>query len=347
MLRRAGGWLVGLTVLLGALTVPPAAAEGADSAVVLMYHRFGESEHPSTNVTMEQFRAHVAELTKGPYNVAPLPEVVTALREGRALPDRTVVITVDDAYASLYTEAWPVLRQHNLPFTLFVSTEAVDRGYGGMLTWEQMRTMHDSGLMSVGNHTVSHLHMPDHGPERNRRELEEAGRRIEAELGVEADILAYPYGEYSAELEALVARMGFRAAFGQHSGVVGSQADNWYGLPRFALNESYGDMDRFRLAVNALPLPVTEVQPADPLVRPATNPPRISFRVGEAAGALDNLRCFVSGRGAAPLRLREDRRVTLSLEEPLGPGRTRLNCTLQAQEGRWRWFGRQFYRPAQ
>src|SRR3546814_19795417 len=79
-----------------------------------MYHRFGEHKAAATNITLQQFAAHIAELTSGRYSVLPLPDIVAALREGRPLPDRTVAITIDDAYRSVYREAWPMLKAAGL-----------------------------------------------------------------------------------------------------------------------------------------------------------------------------------------------------------------------------------------
>ncbi|MDH5410757.1 MAG: polysaccharide deacetylase family protein, partial [Alphaproteobacteria bacterium] len=119
-------------LIAAAIQLTPAVAAAADSAVFLMYHRFGEDIYPATNVRIEQFEAHITELTKGPYTVLPASEIVAALQSGKELPDRTVGITIDDAYLSVYTEAWPRLKAAGLPFTLFVATDAVDKGYGGM-----------------------------------------------------------------------------------------------------------------------------------------------------------------------------------------------------------------------
>src|SRR3546814_7853295 len=104
----------------------PAAAESpaADNgAVLLMYHRFGEDALPSTSVRLEQFEAHLAELTSGAYHVMALPEIVARLAAGAPLPERTVAITIDDAALSVYREAWPRLKAAKLPFPLFDSTE--------------------------------------------------------------------------------------------------------------------------------------------------------------------------------------------------------------------------------
>ena len=125
--RKAFGLVLAAFAVTGA--APPAGA--ADSAVIIMYHRFGEAAYPSTNVTLDQFESHIRELKNGPYAVLPLPEIVARLSDGRPLPERTVGLSVDDAYLSAYTEAWPRLKAAGLPLTLFVATQAVDRKLSG------------------------------------------------------------------------------------------------------------------------------------------------------------------------------------------------------------------------
>lgn len=337
--------LLGLVIALAA-AIPVAAQPTATQpgAVVLMYHRFGEDEYPSTSIRLAQFEAHLAELHKPMYAVLPVPEILAALHAGRPLPERTVGITIDDAYASVYHEAWPRLRAAGFPFTLFVSTEPVDRGFRDMLSWAQLREMVQGGGVTIGNHTVSHLHMPDHDAPRNRRELEDAGRRIAAALGTAPTLFAYPFGEASLAVMQTVEAAGFATAFGQHSGALAPGGDPFY-LPRFALNEHYGDMARFRLVAGALPLPVTELSPRDPLVAADDNPPRLRFTVAEGVTGLERLSCFVSGQGRLELKRHGPRGFAGQPARPFGPGRSRINCTVPGPEGRWRWLGMQFYVP--
>lgn len=330
--------LGGLLVVVNLAAQP--AARAADSAVVLMYHRFGESQHPSTNVTFEQFESHLGELGDGAYAVLPIAEIVTALREGRALPDRTVGLSVDDAFLSVYRMAWPRLRDAGYPFTLFVATDAVDRRLGGYMNWDQIRELARTGV-TIGSQTASHLHMAGADGDRNRRDIERSNRRFVEELGQAPALFAYPYGEASLAAQELIRDSGFVAAFGQHSGVLGS-GDNPFFLPRFAMNETYGGIERFRLAVNALALPVAEITPEDPLIG-APNPPPIGFTVVKSLNGLDRLACYASHEGRARLERLGSTRFEVRLQTPLPAGRTRLNCTLPTDSGRWRWFGRQFY----
>ncbi len=334
LLRRLAA---AVSLCLFVMPVTPALA--ADSAVVLMYHRFGEANYPSTNVTLEQFEAHIEELTSGPYTILPLPDIVAALRDGRALPDRTIGISIDDAYRSVLDNAWPRLKAAGLPFTLFVATEAVDRRGQSRMSWEQIRELQKAGVV-IGSQTHSHLHMATNPRLRNAADLALSTRRFVEELGAAPTLFAYPYGEMSLDVRATIVEAEFAAAFGQHSGVIHATADQFF-LPRFALNETYGGLERLRTAANVLPLPVHDITPADPLV--IHNPPAFGFSVSPTIENLGQLTCYNSHQGKLRIERLGERRIELRFAEALPQGRSRINCTMPDSGGRWRWFGRQFY----
>lgn len=335
--------VVGISALLAA-DAGAGATQAAEGAVVFMYHRFGETKYPPTNIRIEQFEAHIAEIKGGGYTVKPLPEIVQALRAGTKLPDRTVGISIDDAFLSVYTEAWPRLKKAGLPFTLFVATDPVDQGERGFMGWQQIAELAQSGMVTIGSQTASHLHMAASSAARNSVDLAKSNARFKAKLGFVPKLIAYPYGEYSLAVRAVVRAAGFGAGFGQHSGVLHGKSD-FYFLPRFAMNETYGDADPFRLRVRALPLPVKEVIPADPLLGPNNNPPPFGFTViGDAVKGVSRLACYTAGRAVKTERLGAAR-IEVRVSRAFPPGRTRINCTIPAANQRWRWFGMQFYVP--
>ena len=128
-------------------------AAAGDEAVVLMYHRFGDDRHPSTNIRVEQLEAQLDYLSSNGYTVVPLADVVAAIRGGGELPDRALAITVDDAYRSVYSVGYPIFKARGLPFTVFVATDPVDGGQADFMTWDQMREMAES---DPGNRKVLH-----------------------------------------------------------------------------------------------------------------------------------------------------------------------------------------------
>lgn len=333
------GLLISLLLQLSVVSISPAEAEDEmrDSATVLMYHRFGESRYPSTNISIEQFEAHLAHLAAGNYTVLKLDDIIVRLRAGELLPDRTVAITIDDAYLSVYTKAWPRLTEAGFPFTLFVASSPIDRELSGYMSWEQIRELQSSGV-TIGSQTHTHPHMHRLSDEEVRAEISTSNGRFIEELGLRPELFAYPYGEYSQFVIDAVKDAGFRAAFGQNSGIMHS-ADDQFQLPRFAFNEAYGTIDRLKLAVDGLPLKVHDLTPEDMVL--TTNPPLYGFTVSEEMSPVSQLRCFSNNHGkldVTMLGMRAEIRAPGPLTEP----RARINCTMPAVDGRWRWFGRQF-----
>lgn len=331
-------------LLLAGLTAGPAAA--ADHAAILMYHRFGENTVPSTNIRLEQFDAHIAELVSGKYSVLPLPEIAARLKSNQPLPDRAVGISADDAYASVLTEGWPRLKKAGLPFTLFVATEPVDSKLKGYLTWDQVRQLRSEGV-TIGAHSHKHFSLPGMAPEAVRADLEHSLRRFEQELGEKPALFAYPFGEWDSGVKRLVRELGHTIAFGQHSGIAHAKHD-MYWQPRFPMNESFGSIERLRQALNALPLPVADIEPADVLIRlgQTANPPILRFTATGEVERLNQMICY-TGQGQSitpkPLDGGDGRRFEVVPPGPFSAPRDRISCSVPTKEqGRFRWFGIQY-----
>ncbi len=342
MLALTGIMWWGAMACTGAVVPPlPVMADEPQSAVVVVYHRFGDDAYPSTSVTMEQFEQHLAILEEGGYRVLPLDEIVRGLAGERELPDRAVAITVDDTDRSILTEAMPRLLDRGFPFTVFINTDAVNNSLSS-ISWDDVRAMHEAGV-AIGAQSAGHGHMAFMDRGRVEEDLARMTSDFINQLGFVPKLFAYPYGEFSSELAAMLRDVGYDAAFGQHSGVAVEGAD-MFALPRFALNERFGTPERFSTIVEALPLPVTGSLPLDMVIRHnGSNPPHIGFTVADHVGPLDRLACFPS-HGEVVLETL-GRRVEVRLDRPLPQGRNRINCTLPATEGRFRWLGIPFLVP--
>lgn len=321
------------SILIGSI----ATARAADHATILMYHRFGEDKYPTTNVRIEQFEEHLEILSSGEYSVWPLQEIISNLQAGKPVPDRTVAITIDDAYLSVYEVAMPRLKARGFHATLFVATRPVDRDLRNYMDWDQLREWQAAGF-DIGSQTQTHPHMHRQSIEVNREELKVSNDRFLAELGIRPTLFAYPYGEYNLGVIDLVKAAGFEAAFGQNSGVAHGY-DGFFELPRFAMNEQYGNRERLELAINGLPLKVGEIVPADVVL--SENPPLYGFTLASDMDQERQLRCFNSKYGKLDVAI-IGRRAEIRMPGPLVGKRARVNCTMPGPEGRWRWFGRQF-----
>ncbi len=315
-------------------------------AVVLMYHRVGEAQYPSTNVTKAQFRAHLNYLAAEQFNVIGLDTLLTALAKGTPLPPRSVVITFDDGYRSVGEVAHPLLAEREWPYTVFVNTGPVDDGFSGHLSWAQLRAMAAEGAQ-FGNH--SHTHDPlfvrregetaQDWAERVQNDIQTAQSRLVDELGdavhTAPGLLAYPYGEYNQALLDLTAELGF-LGFGQHSGAIGPLA-NRQALPRFPMNERFAGLDGFALKVHSQPLPVVEHQPIDP-VRETAKAPRLVITLADEALGSAMPSCFYQGEPLTPTWLEPGKRFAVQGSADLPVGRSRYNCTAPDGQGNFYWF---------
>lgn len=306
-----------------------------------MYHRFGEDRYPSTNIRLEQFEAQLGYLAENGFQIWPLTQIVDYLEQGKAIPDRTVAITVDDAYLSVYTEAYPRLKERGWPFTVFVNTDPVDKGHNGFMSWDQMREMQADGVV-FANHSKSHPYMVrrEKGESqaawlaRMRTEIVDCHERLEAELGANQvpKLFAYPYGEYNASLLTILKELGY-TAFGQQSGPLSSYAHR-QALPRYPINEDYGDLAGFRTKALSLALPVADAHPIDPLIG-SNNPPRLEIALDTGEANLKQLACYATGQGAIPVEWIDKKAHRFAVQAPkaFGVGRARYNCTAPHQKG--------------
>ncbi|OFW84332.1 MAG: hypothetical protein A2018_07285 [Alphaproteobacteria bacterium GWF2_58_20] len=331
-------------VMVMAILVP-VHLRAEDSAVVLAYHRFGEDAYPGSSIRIDQFENHLAELRDGGFHVLPLKDIVDALDSGRPLPDKAVAITIDGARRSVSEEAVPRLVRYGFPFTVFVASDPVDFALETSMSWTDIASLPKKGG-SIGLYPSSLEALGFVSPDEAAARINRSSARIAEMTGGAPALLAWPAGEASLAVQARVKTLGYKVAFGMQSGSVARGMDMLM-LPRFSMTEKYGDIERFRISTRALPLLVSDMVPADMVLR--ENPPNIGFTVD---GDMDvsRLACFVSGRGKAHVEVLGGTRVEVRLDAPLEDRRTRLNCTLPAgidEAGlpRWRWLGAQYVLP--
>jgi len=337
-------------VLTLALGLPAAAAEIPTHAVALIYHHVDSKTPRSTSVSPELFVQHLDHLAEGGYSVLGLEEVIEALLTGGSLPDKTVVLTFDDGYRSVYETAFPLLQARGWPFTVFICPDAIDHRRGPLMTWDQLREMAAAGV-TIANHGLRHERLHRRRQDetdadwriRVKTELQEAVQRLEKEIGRSPDLFAYPYGEWDDGLQEIVAELGW-VAMGQQSGAMGSLSD-MTALPRFPMADTFAEMKNFPVKVSCLPLPVIKSESAGPklpavvgVVQPR---PALRLTLGQGDFRAGQMAAYASGQGAAELTWidRESGVVEIRAKEPLSKGRSRYNITAPAPDGRrYYWY---------
>lgn len=306
------------------------------AAVIVQYHHVDAETPAATSISPDLFAQHMAYLADHDFEVWALPRLLKALKNGEPMPEKVVAITFDDGYESVYSEAVPVLRKYDFPFTVFVNTALVDdTGYMG---WDTLRELADEGH-TIANHTVSHAHLvrrlEDESQEqwqvRIKREMSAAEAVLRTKLGHSPKLLAYPYGEYNRRAQALAKELGL-IAFAQHSGAFTENVD-WQAVPRFAFGGAYTAMAGFIDKVNSLPMPLKASrvsdeqgqQLADPLLPVAVSRPVLTLRLNTPELA-QQVSCFASGQGRIDVQVKGDT-VSTRPEQALPAGRSRINCT--------------------
>ena len=333
------GWLLINICFLFVFINTSVANNIKNSAVVFMYHKFGVSKFPSTNITLEQFESHLEEFSLSKYKVLSLEYILDTIVNDGQLPANTIGISVDDADKSFFNIAWPKFKENNIPVTLFVSTSTIVNNNKNYMNWDQIRQLKDEGV-AIGAHSHTHNHLTQLSSDEIIDEIESSNKIYLKELGFIPSLFAYPYGETNEEIINLIKDYKFKVAFGQHSGVI-NETSNLYYLPRFSLNEKYGDIDRVRFTSQTKGLGVYDFIPKDPQI--TENPPYIGFSLLDEKLA-SKIDCFVfDSKGQVDNEIfKFNERIEIRLNRALTKGRSRLNCTAKDNLGNWRWFGHQF-----
>ena len=311
-----------------------------NSAVTFMYHKFGISKYPTTNITLDQFDKHLEEFSKPKYNVKPLDYILDIIINDGDLPNNTIGISVDDADRSFLTDAWPRFKEKGFPVTLFVTTSTIVENNKNYLNWNEIRQLKAEGVV-IGAHSHTHEHLADYTLEELQKEIEKSNKIFLKEIGKIPNLYAYPYGEADEKIFDLLKKYKYKAAFGQHSGAI-NETSNWYYLPRFSLNERYGEIDRVKFTANVLGLGVYDFIPTNPRI--IENPPYIGFSLLDQL-LTQTIECFMfdnSGQVENEL-FKFNERIEIRLLRKLNKGRSRLNCTAKDKKNNWRWFGHQFF----
>ncbi len=301
-----------------------------------MYHRFNENKYPSTNIKMDIFKKHMQIILEKKYVFENPRNFDIEFKKPKK--EKRILVTIDDAFSSFYLNAWPYLKKNKIPFILFVSTEPV--GKNGYMTWEQIKEIEKEDFAFIGNHSHSHDYLIDFDFEDFKKDINLSIDTFSEKLGYNPIYFSYPFGEYSLEQKNFI-KQKFKYGFGQHSGVIDFNKDP-FELPRFPINEKYGDLERFNFLVNLLPLQFKNVKPIDKYLL-KNNPPNLVITFFDQQTNLDQINCFSdegSGWQKSNINIK-NKELTVNFRDKFKFRRGRINCSLNSPDG-WKWFGLQF-----
>ena len=253
--------------------------------------------------------------------------------------EKKILLTIDDAFQSFYDNAWPYLKKNQIPFVLFVSTEPV--GNNGYMNWDQIKEIERSDFAVIGHHSHSHDYLIDKSEEIFLNDIKTSNLIFEEKLGYIPTLFSYPFGEYSEFMRDYISQ-NFKIAFGQHSGIIDVNK-NRFELPRFPINEKYGEIKRFKSIINYFPLEYKNLEPQEKKLSKENNPPKFKVEFFDNQRNIENINCY-SNEGnkwmKSNIKLVE-KELIIKFREPFLPRRGRINCSVN-DNGKWRWFGTQF-----
>jgi len=302
-----------------------------------MYHRFNESRYPSTNIQMDIFIDQLELIRNLKYDFIN-PEKFQK-QFNIAKKQKKILLTIDDGFKSFYKFAWPYLKENKIPFILFVSTEPI--GKNGYMTWDQIKEIEKESFATIGHHSHTHEYLIDKSDKEFVQDIQKANMIFEKEIGYIPKLFSYPFGEYSEFMRNYISN-NFNFAFGQHSGVIDLNKDKFQ-LPRFPINENYGEIERFKSVIKTYPLEYKHLIPIEKKLNNKNNPPYFTVEFFENQKNIKNISCYSNeGNKWKKSNIKfVNNTLTINFREKFIPRRGRINCSLN-DDGKWRWFGTQF-----
>ncbi len=308
--------------------------------ISLMYHRFDENKYPSTNIRINDFKTHLQIIEENNIKFINPKDFENELQKNKL--QRKILLTIDDGFLSFYENAWPILKAKKIPFILFVSTREI--GAFNYMTWDQIKEISKEDFVEIGNHSHTHEYLVDERDELIKEDIAKSISIFKKNLGKNSDFFSYPFGEYSNNFKSIIKSFGFKYAFGQHSGVMDETKD-FYELPRYPINEKYGEIKRFKSLTKTLPFKYKKIFPEEKYLSQVKNPPNVKIEFYENIKNLKSVSCY-SNEGdkwrQSNIKFDKPNTIIINIAEKFVGERGRVNCSLRDPSGLWRWLGIQF-----
>jgi peptidoglycan/xylan/chitin deacetylase (PgdA/CDA1 family) len=190
-------------------------------APILMYHSVNPDAAPENRlaVSVKAFQRQMRFLKNNRYNVLPLEAIAHLIKEKKKIPPRTCAITFDDGYKDNYKYVFPILKKYNLAATIFVIINEVGRPQNDRLSWNEIKLMQDSGIITLGSHALGPEPLVNIESEDDlKREIFDSKKILEEKLGKEVSAFSYPEGRFNNEIRRLVIAAGYKLAVATNPG---------------------------------------------------------------------------------------------------------------------------------
>ena len=207
------------------------------------------------------------------------------------------------------------------------------------MSWEEIIKISKEDFVYIGNHSHSHEYLTKYEFDKFKQDIDKSIEIFEKKLNYNPIFFSYPFGEYSSEFKKIIKDLGFKYAFGQHSGVIDETKDLWE-LPRFPINEKYGELNRFKTLMKTLPFKYEKIIPEDKYLLKSKNPPNVKIFFKNKINNLEQITCF-SNEGNEwrnSILKFENNTLFINFREKFTFRRGRVNCSIKDGDN-WRWLG--------
>ena len=225
---------------------------GLKGVSILMYHQVGNfapmSSHRSTYCHFKRFRLQMLTLKILGFKVLDIEDVLRLALGNASLKGPSVCLTFDDGYENFFEYAYPVLRRHGFPATVYILAGYIGRNAlwfkrdgrdaPPLMSRTRIAALMKDGLVRFGSHGIGHRRLGEIDLEDARHEIEGSKAALENIFDVEFTHFCYPYGSYNKTVKDLVEEAGYESAVSCVRGTTYQGADPFQ-LPRKAI--SYGD----------------------------------------------------------------------------------------------------------
>ena len=249
--RKSSNWLgriFGAAAVLVILTVAVfgvTAAFPPEGVLILEYHKVNDWSEDSYTVKPEDFAAQMDELRAQGYETISILDFLRAKKGKQTLPEKAVIVTLDDGYKDNYTDMLPIMESRGMKATVFMVTN--DIGLPGYLTWDMLRDMQNRGI-EIGSHTANHLPLTEMSPADAREEVQLSKTLMEWN-GIKTIFgLSYPNGKYKDFMPQMLKESEYLAAVTGDAGL-NTFETNPYLLHRINIPRPHFGIEEFRLRI--------------------------------------------------------------------------------------------------
>jgi peptidoglycan/xylan/chitin deacetylase (PgdA/CDA1 family) len=214
---------------------------------ILMYHYVSTPPEGSNAIRQDlsvpphRFEEHLFYLHEAGYTSISLDDLCQSLQTGQALPEKPIVITFDDGYRDIYTQAFPLLRKYGFTATVFLITDVIDQRHPEYLTWDQVTEMDTAG-MRMEAHSRTHPDLRGRSTEYLIGQLAGAKEAIEAHTQRPVRFFCYPAGKYDEQVIQVLRSAHYWGAVTTNFGAE-HHAERMFEMPRIRVRGHHSVVD--------------------------------------------------------------------------------------------------------